>query len=207
MTEQSPAAAAAACPARTSKTVRVLVVGATRILRPAITALTGRQVPVVAVGRSARDLRELADEHTGRVTPLAVDVTADAFGAELRGAAERAPLTGALVYAPAVHPGALAELVCPVVAGPVVLLVTSEWAAPSRTGTDSSQGWPFNGLPTRGRSEVASRLLVLGWHGQGHVARWHTPQEISAAALALLDAPAGRDAVLGRLRPWASRPK
>lgn len=161
---------------------------------------------MTAVARSVRDLRELADEHTGRVTPLAVDVTADAFGAQLRGAAERAPLTGALVYAPAAHPGTLAELVCPVVAGPVVLLVTSEGAAPSRTGTDS-QVWPLNGLPTAARSEEASRLLVLGWHGQGHMARWHTPQEISAAALALLDAPAGRDAALGRLRPWASRPK
>ncbi|WP_367048401.1 hypothetical protein [Streptomyces sp. Je 1-332] len=165
---------------------------------------------MTAVARSAPDLRELADEQAGRVTPLAADVTTDAFGAELRRAAEQAPLTGALVYASAMPPGTLAELVRPVVAGPVVLLVTSEWAAPSHTNTDS-EAWLPNVLSAAASSGAVSRLLVLGWHGHGrghgHTARWHTPQEISAAALALLDAPADQDAVLGRVRPWASRPK
>ncbi|MGW6060461.1 hypothetical protein [Streptomyces sp. NPDC055189] len=191
--------------ARASAAGRVLVVGATRILRPAVTALTGRAVSVTAVARSAADLHELADEAPGRITPLAADVTADAFRANLRAASRRAPLTGALVYAPAVPPGKLADLIRPVVAGPLVLVVTSKWAAPSLPGTDS-EAWTPNDLPAAARSGAAARLLVLGWHGEGHVARWHTRQEISAAALALLDAPVGRDTVLGTLRPWAGRP-
>ncbi|MGE6737182.1 hypothetical protein, partial [Streptomyces sp. NPDC059900] len=139
------------------------------------------------------------------VTPLAADVTADGFCADLRAAAAHAPLTGAVVYAPAVPPGTVARLVRPVVAGPLVLLVTSEWAAPGRPGTDAGP-WTPNALPAEARSGAAGRLLVLGWHGEGRTARWHTPQEISAAALALLDAPAGRDTALGALRPWSARP-
>ncbi|MEU6674256.1 hypothetical protein [Streptomyces sp. NPDC046925] len=201
MTEQPPPAPRP----HTSEAAHVLVIGATRILRPAVTALTTRAVPVLAVARSAPDLRELADEQPGRVTPLAADVTADGFCADLRAAAARTPLTGALVYAPAVPPGKLAQLVRPVVAGPLVLLVTSEWAAPSRSST-GIEPWTPNDLPAEARSGAAGRLLVLGWHGEGRTARWHSPQEISAAALALLDAPVGRDTVLGALRPWAARP-
>ncbi|MGY0021553.1 hypothetical protein ACVHNB_21655 [Streptomyces sp. YJ-C3] len=185
---------------------QVLIVGATRILRPAVTALSERAVSVTAVARSAAGLRELADEHPGRVIPLAADATAHGFGSVLRSAAERAPLTGAVVYAPAVPPGTLAELVGSVVAGPVVVLATSECAAPAESGTDAGE-WTPNDLPAAARSGTASRLLVLGWHAGGAATRWHTPREISAAALALLDAPTDRDTVLGTVRPWSSRPR
>ncbi|MEU6844414.1 hypothetical protein ABZ930_21340 [Streptomyces sp. NPDC046716] len=185
---------------------QVLVVGATRILRPAVTALSERAVSVTAVARSAAGLRELAAEHPGRVTPLAADVTALDFGSVLRGAAERAPLTGAVVYAPAVPPAKLAELVGSAVEGPVVVLATSAWAAPPVPGADAD-GWTPNDLPAAARSGPASRLLLLGWHEGGSATRWHTPHEISAAALALLDAPNDRDAVLGAVRPWSARPR
>ncbi|MYT69171.1 MULTISPECIES: hypothetical protein [unclassified Streptomyces] len=195
-------------PVQKAGEARVLIVGATRILRPAVAALSERAVSVTAVARSAADLRELADEHPGRVTPLAADVTAQDFGSVLRGAAERAPLTGAVVYAPAVPPGTLAELVGSVVAGPVVVLATSEWAAPDDSGTGAgADTWSPNDLPAAPRSGSASRFLVLGWHGEGQVTRWHTPHEISTAALALLDAPADGDTVLGTARPWSSRPR
>ncbi|MFE6886868.1 hypothetical protein [Streptomyces sp. NPDC057694] len=184
----------------------MLVVGATRILRPAVTALSERAVSVTAVARSAADLRELADEYPDLVTPLVADVTAPDVGAVLRAAAERAPLTGAVVYAPAVPPGALADLVGAVVPGPVVVLATSEWAVPTEPGTDAGE-WTPNDLPAQARSGVAARMLVLGWHEGEQAARWHTPDEISAAALALLDAPVDRNAVLGTVRPWSSRPR
>ncbi|WP_306317006.1 MULTISPECIES: hypothetical protein [unclassified Streptomyces] len=195
---------------------QVLVVGATRILRPAVTALSGRAVSVTAVARSTADLRELADEHPGRVSALAADVTAPDFRSVLRGTAERAPLTGAVVYAPALPPGTLAELVGSVVVGPVVVLATSEWAAPSPSGADEGAGadtdvWTPNDLPAGARSGAVSRLLVLGWHEGGPAprrqTRWHTPHEISAAALDLLGAPADRDMTLGAVRPWTSRPR
>ncbi|MER5950376.1 hypothetical protein ABT127_30470 [Streptomyces sp. NPDC001904] len=183
----------------------MLIVGATRILRPAVAELSERSVSVTAVARSAADLRALADEHPGRVTPLAADVTARDFGSILRDAAEHAPLTGAVVYAPTLPPGTLAEGVGPVVTGPVVVLATSEWAAPTASDAGTHQ-WTPNDLPDAVRSGAESRLLVLGWHGEGRAARWHTPHEISAAAIDLLDAPARRDTVLGRVRPWSSRP-
>lgn len=185
---------------------QVLIVGATRILRPAVATLSERAGSVTAVARSAADLGDLAAAYPGRVTPLAADATAHDFDAVLRAAAERAPLTGAVVYAPAVAPGTLAALVGAVVAGPVVVIATSKWAAPAASGTDTD-AWTPDDLPAAARSEAPSRRLVLGWRGTGEAARWHTPPEISAAALALLDAPADRDAVLGTVRPWSSRPK
>ncbi|MGW2339536.1 hypothetical protein [Streptomyces sp. NPDC001661] len=183
----------------------MLVVGATRILRPAVAALSERAVSVTAVARSAADLAVLAAEHPGHVSPLAADATARDFGPVLRGASESAPLTGAVVYAPALPPGMLTEIVGSVVGGPVVVLVTSEWAAPGDSGTETGV-WKPNDLPLAARSGTAGRLLVLGWSGQGNGVRWHTPREISAAALALLEAPADRDAVLGAVRPWSARP-
>ncbi|WP_156045491.1 hypothetical protein [Herbidospora cretacea] len=67
----------------------------------------------------------------------------------------------------------------------VVQVLTSVYAAPDR---------PQPPLPGRPR-------LILGWHPTG---RWHTPEEISAAALEL--AFSGNDAVLGVTRPWGERP-
>ncbi|MFI7386225.1 hypothetical protein [Streptomyces sp. NPDC049813] len=226
---------------------RVLVVGATRILRPAVDALSDRATRVTAVARSAADLRALARGREGRITPLAVDVTTGGFDRALADTAGHAPLTGAVVYAPAVPPGELAARVGPYVAGPVVVLVTSEWAAPGRGGARLGAGvaeqgaahvgsacWSPDDLPVEARSGAPGRLLVLGWRDDGPArsgsarpgsarpgsaglgparpgsagggTRWHTPQEISAAALASLDADDDRDALLGAVRPWSMRP-
>ncbi len=67
----------------------------------------------------------------------------------------------------------------------VVQVLTSAYAAPDG---------PEPPLPGRPR-------LILGWHPSG---RWHTPEEISAAALALTES--GDEAVLGVTRPWDGRP-
>ncbi|WP_157520726.1 hypothetical protein [Herbidospora daliensis] len=67
----------------------------------------------------------------------------------------------------------------------VVQVLTSVYAAPDG---------PEPPLPGRPR-------LILGWHPSG---RWHTPEEVSTAALALAES--GDDAVLGVTRPWGDRP-
>lgn len=76
-------------------------------------------------------------------------------------------------------------------AGSVVHLLTSDAAAPERVGPSVD----LTRIPA-----VGIRLL-LGWHPAG---RWHTPQEISTAAIAVFDG--GGERILGRLRPWAERP-
>ena len=48
------------------------------------------------------------------------------------------------------------------------------------------------------------RRLVLGWAEDEGAARWHSPEEISAAALDVLFTGHGR--VLGVVRPWDRRP-
>lgn len=185
----------------------VLVVGATRILRPAVTALTARGSAVTAVARSAAGLRGLVNETPGRVTPLKADVTAAGFGDMLHRATERSGLTGALVYAPAGPPTAIEALTRNlVVSGPVVLLLTSDRAAPG-VFAQQSTAWTPDSLPAWPCQGPDCRRLVLGWHRDAGGARWHTPQEISVAALALLDAPAERDSVLGTVRPWEERPE
>jgi hypothetical protein len=50
--------------------------------------------------------------------------------------------------------------------------------------------------------------LLLGWThaGEDGAARWHTPAEISRAALAARGAADGSERILGVLRPWGDRP-
>ncbi|MEV0845068.1 hypothetical protein AB0J21_04120 [Streptomyces sp. NPDC049954] len=184
----------------------VLVVGATRVLRPAVGTLAARGASVTAVARTAGELDALARESPGDVRPLAADATADDFGARLRRAGGPAGFTGALVYAPALPPRAVTgQVAASLDAGPLVLILTSEWAAPGN-GAPASAAWAPHLLPAGARPGDACRPLVLGWRGTGPAVRWHTPEEISAAALALLDDPRGTDAVLGEVRPWTARP-
>uniref|UniRef100_A0AAU2VKA4 Uncharacterized protein n=1 Tax=Streptomyces sp. NBC_00008 TaxID=2903610 RepID=A0AAU2VKA4_9ACTN len=188
----------------------VLVVGATRILRPAVTALAARGCAVTAVARSEDGLRRLVAETPGRVGPLVADVTTPGFGDVLHRATERSGLTGAVVYAPSGTPAAIEALTRDlVVSGPVVLLLTSEWAAPEAFAGQAGQPapWTPDSLPASSCPARDRRRLVLGWHRDAGGARWHTPQEISAAALDLLDAPAEQDSVLGTVRPWEERPR
>ncbi|MFE2374697.1 hypothetical protein [Streptomyces sp. NPDC059398] len=225
---------------RTADSGHVLVVGATRVLRPAVLALAERGTHVTAVARSATALdslvRACAGEVPGDVTPLAADATGPGFPGRLRDAARPASpgeprdatqpgfsgeppdaealpaLTGALVYSPALPPGAAASCLRGLLGGPCVLLLPSRWADPAEAavwghGGAAGQGsWTPALLPPEARPAEWVRPLVLGWRAEEGGTRWHTPEEISAAALELLDAPAPAAAVLGRVRPWAGRP-
>ncbi|MFF7331854.1 hypothetical protein [Streptomyces sp. NPDC008150] len=188
----------------------VLVVGATRILRPAVRTLAARGARVTAVARDAAALDVLAREHEGRVRPLAADVTTADLGARLRRAAGPDGFSGAVVYAPTAPARTVVDVLRPLLPrGPLVLLLTSEWAAPAPHGHARPAGptaWTPDLLPPALRARPACRPLVLGWRRRTDGARWHTPEEISAAALELLDTDAGTSAVLGTVRPWADRP-
>ncbi|QKW17768.1 hypothetical protein HUT16_00670 [Kitasatospora sp. NA04385] len=167
------------------------MVGATGVLRPAATALVRRGHRVSALARRPGPLADLARECGDALRPLAADV-ADPGLPEALDAARRAagPFTGARLYRPDAPAGAVARLLRAVGAGgPAVLLLTSAWAAP-----DAGQP-PF----------PAARRLLLGWAAGPGGPRWHTPEEISAGALARFDGPPG-DAVLGAVRPWPERP-
>ncbi|MEU6441725.1 hypothetical protein [Streptomyces sp. NPDC047046] len=185
----------------------VLVVGATRVLRPAVRALTARGTPVTAVARGAGALAELAAECGPLVRALAADAQGPGFARALRDAGGPDGFGGALVYTPAL-PAPLAE---ELIQGTRVLLLPSRWAAPGAARTDrgataqpsGSPAWTPGELPP---DTAGSRRLVLGWRSASGTTRWHTPEEISAAALSLLDAPAPADAVLGEVRPWSARP-
>lgn len=93
----------------------------------------------------------------------------------------------AVAYLPAVGPRALAAL-DRVVDGPVVRVEVSAAAD-----------------PVHGDEPVLPPLtLLLGWNADGASARWHTPSEVSAAAVAVLDD--GQSRILGAVRPWSDRP-
>ncbi|MFG3101398.1 hypothetical protein ACGFZL_12875 [Streptomyces sp. NPDC048182] len=188
----------------------LLVVGATGALLPAVHAVTDRGDRVTALARTATTLADLERRTDGRARPFPRDVGAPGLEAALASAARDVPFTGALLYCPFAGPPAVRTLVRAVPPGrPVVLVLTSAHAAP--VGRESATGpWHPAELPPEARPAPDCRLLVLGWHeegdGAGTGARWHTPEEISTAALDLWDAGRARDAVLGTLRPWGARP-
>src|SRR5689334_10427636 len=96
----------------------------------------------------------------------------------------------AVVYCPAVSEAAIAALD---EQGRVLRVRTSAAADPQRAGEDFDP------------ATLPADTLQLGWHldADGD-ARWHTPAEVSAAALAVLDS--GTSAVLGVVRPWGGHP-
>jgi hypothetical protein len=169
---------------------RVLVVGATGILRPAAVALAVGGDRVVAVARGRAELGELADA-TG-----AAAVAFDATRAEL--VRELVPaVDAAIVYRPAVSDGSLAAL-APLVRRRGVLVLPSGAADPAAVGDELD----FAALPPA--PGPCWRRLLLGWAEDGPEPRWHSPDEVSAAAVHVLDT--GEEAVLGTVRPWARRP-
>lgn len=58
--------------------------------------------------------------------------------------------------------------------------------------------------PARGDFALEADVLQLGWAEEGGERRWHSPDEVSAAALQVLADGDGR--VLGLVRPWGDRP-
>lgn len=180
---------------------RVLVVGATGILRPAALRLLARGDTVVAVARGRMRLTVLEAEGGRRVEVVPVDVTRDAAvaSAVTSGSTLAEPLDAAIVYAPR-PPADTFERVLGRVTGPVVRILTSAQGEPRRADGDEPSAWPWAQEPRRS----GERRLLLGWTGSAEAPRWHTADEVSAAALDVLDR--GADTVLGRLRPWADRP-
>lgn len=77
-----------------------------------------------------------------------------------------------------------------------VLIATSTYADPSNAGALT---------PWLEPGEVTT--CTLGWRAcRRDDSRWHTPDEIAAAALGALAAPPGARRTLGTLRPWSDRP-
>lgn len=163
----------------------MLVAGATRILRPALDELRARGNVVFGLARGAAALAEIDG-----VQPVVADLTdASSIRATLRNLPR---FDAALVYAPSAAVGVL-PLLAAQTDGPLVELFTSRWADPSDGRDGDPARLPSVGVP-----------LLLGWTSDGRATRWHTPAEISRAALEVLAS--GRPAVLGSVRPWTGRP-
>lgn len=156
-----------------------------------------------ALARSAPDLAALADAvdvSRGAVVPLAVDYTdVAALRAALAGSLGDQSADAALIYAPGAGEQSL-DALRRAASGPVVELVTSAAAQP----TPGAEREPFDvaALTPPVRSPVQWWPVVLGWRADR---TWHSPAQISAAALQALQA--RRDVVLGSVRPWADRPQ
>ncbi len=179
----------------------VLVVGATGILRPAVGTLLARGVCVLAVARDGDRLMRLADSTHGRpdqLLTLAYDAADASFPVAVEASLTAAGLRldTAVTYSPASRREVLDELAATAPGG-LVEILTSNVAAPR--GSDRS--WQLADLPP---GSPRWRRLVLGWHRQVCGSRWHTPDEVSSAALHALDS-AG-DHLLGVVSPWEDGP-
>ncbi|MEU1972990.1 hypothetical protein ABZ477_15150 [Microbacterium sp. NPDC019599] len=153
----------------------VLVIGGTGILAPAVGSLLAAADDVVVVGRMPRPTR----------APRATWVDArDA--AALSSALAGATWDDAVVYGPAVSDESLRSLRS-LTPGRLVLVRTSAAADPAL-----------------GILVVPRDTLQLGWREDGAEPRWHSPEEVSRAALAVLADGAAR--TLGTVRPWSDRP-
>lgn len=180
----------------------VLVVGGTAILRPAVVALRAAGRVVAVLSRSRDRLVALPAGTAGVVGDLA-----DPAGLAPVLAAP-GHLSAGLAYLPdaagAEGVPALAVLRA-AVDGPLVVILTTAAAA---AGPERPVDLDAIAANLRRRLVAAGdlRLLLLGWRPMrtGAPARWHTPAEISAAALECLDDPTPR--LLGVVRPWTDRP-
>ncbi len=237
---------------RAAVTSRVLVVGGTGILRPAVDALLAAGREVTVLGRSADRLAALPPAAAGVLGDLDDPAALAAVLAAASTAAGRPNRFGAcLAYLPAVadltrsvpadpadgadrsdDPGradlaglAALRALRAAVDGPLVAVLTSAVAAPPAADDPAAVLAALaRRLADPATPAADLRLLLLGWAGPTPgaskpaepsgaseaseapgPARWHTPAEISAAALAVLRDPA--PARLGVLRPWADRPR
>lgn len=155
----------------------VLVVGGTGILAPAVTDLVSGGARVDVLSRSGT-----APAGTRGLRADARD--ADALDAALgAGSWEEA-----VVYSPTVTDATL-DIIRSRVSGRCVVVRTSAAVAPEH-----------------GDAAVPPDTLQLGWVAPvaGRPSRWHTPEEVSRAALEILGD--GHSWVLGAIRPWCDRP-
>jgi NAD(P)-dependent dehydrogenase (short-subunit alcohol dehydrogenase family) len=162
----------------------VLVVGATGALRPAALALAARGEHVFALARPGHRLTDLANS-AAQIEPVAVDFT------DLASLPRTLPdrYDGALLYCPTAPAEAIRLFADR--AARVVHMLTSSAADPAVAGCEPD----LTALP------AAGIRVLLGWRPDR---TWHTPDEISSAALTAWDD--GRDRLLGTVRPWTDRP-
>ncbi len=176
--------------ARPEPARRLLIVGATGVLRPAALMCAGAGWTVLAVARRTDPLDELAAASGGRAIPVPFDVFDPAA---VEAALASGPLAGgadqAVFYIAGEHDeteNAAVDLIGRAVTGNVVRILNSRWAPPGDLPLDNGR-WP----------RPPNRLhLLLGTKADGRT--WHTPEEISAVALSVLRT--GKDRTLGELR-------
>lgn len=160
-----------------------VVIGASGILAPLGPALHRCGVKSVGVARGSRDVGEGFDE----------SVTLDAHNvvAVLSWLVGRKSASDLVVaYAPAV--GDAVWGLWRGWAGRLLVVATSQWAAPSA----AVPPWPMG--------EGVS-VLQLGWRADG--GGWHSPLEVSAAVLEVMAGGFPVHAVLGVVRPWKDQPR
>lgn len=150
--------------------------------------LAKRGWTVAALARSGADLAALAEQCDGAVQPVAVDYA----DVERLRSALPGQFDAALVYAPQAS-AAVSALLRSAVSGPLIELVTSAAAEPA-----ADEPFDFAALAGDARDRWT---VLLGWRADR---TWHSPAEISAAALRALDE--RRNVVLGLVRPWSDRP-
>ncbi|BDZ54450.1 Rossmann-fold NAD(P)-binding domain-containing protein [Agromyces marinus] len=153
----------------------ILVIGASGVLAPAVEALRlDARVTGISLTRPAPD----------GVESILVNASDPvALGSALAGRSWSA----AVVYAPAVTRDTLA----------IIAAASSRRAVVVRT-SDAVD-------PAHGAVDVPADTLQLGWAVEPDGRRrWHSAEEISAAALEVLSDGVGR--VLGAIRPWEERP-
>jgi len=165
---------------------RYVVVGATGILAPLGALLRAAGARTVGISRGSRLGEGVWDE---RVALDTQDV--GAVGDWVAGRAGE--VSAVVAYSPAVGDGGWTLLGG--LAGRVLVVATSRWAGPGAPDP------PWAGMP-------GVVVLQLGWAQGERGGRWHTPAEVSAAAMAELTAAwEPRTVVLGSVRPWAARPR
>lgn len=174
-----------------------LVVGGTRILRPAVLRLVAGGAEVGVVARRVGELLALArasGEGTGGVIPLAADYLVER---DLLAVVDAAGgYREAILYLPLAPASTVEALVARTTERAVVIRTTSE-VAPGHFASEI-QAPTATGRP--------AAVLQLGWRAAvGGQTAWHDPEEISLAALGLLRSEA-QHRTLGCVRPWTERP-
>ena len=123
---------------------------------------------------------------------------AGALAAALDGAlAARGPLAAALVYMPSAPLASWQALAARTAGARRIAVLTSAHGAPGRSTATRRDAVA---------ADAGTGVLLLGWTVEDGVARWHTPEDISGAALQLLSVPGLAEAVLGTVEPWSDRP-
>ncbi|WP_346156312.1 hypothetical protein [Nonomuraea recticatena] len=178
----------------------VLVIGGTGILAPAVGTLARRGTVVSVVSRSAARVAALRDGLAtaggARVNGVIADVTdPPALAAALDEAAGTCgPIGLALVYQP-FAPAEAWDTLVPRVGELLVTVLVSNYAAEDAPPPPLREGH---------HERLLVRHLLLGWHRDVNGVRWHTPEEVSTAAVGVADRRAST--VLGAVRPWTERP-